>query len=305
VDSVGDAGVYSIDDSRSLIQTVDILTPIADDPATFGEIAAANSLSDVYAMGGRPLTALNVVGWPPKMDLSILSSILEGGAGKVREADAVIIGGHTIKGGEVKYGLSVTGIIETERLVTTDGARAGDTLILTKLIGTGIISTALKSGEASEEAVRTIDDSMRTLNRKASELMMEAEVKGCTDITGFGLLGHALILAGQSGVGLVISAGKVPFFEWAQAYAGKGLIPGGTKANSEFVEPKVDYDSDVNDIEKVLLSDAQTSGGLLISVERSRADGLIGALRSAPETAMSEVVGYVVDKHPGRIHVTA
>ncbi|TET79703.1 selenide, water dikinase SelD, partial [candidate division TA06 bacterium] len=163
IDMVGDAGVYSIDEKRSLVQTVDVLTPIADDPRTFGEIAAANSLSDVYAMGGKPLTALNVVGWPTKLDTEILAGILEGGAKKVREADAVIIGGHTIKDEEIKYGLSVTGIIETDKLITASDAKPKGLLILTKRIGTGVISTALKKGETTEEAVSTINESLRTL----------------------------------------------------------------------------------------------------------------------------------------------
>jgi len=280
------------------------LTPIADDPGIFGEIAAANSLSDVYAMGGAPLTALNIVGWPAKMDISILASILEGGARKVKEADAVIIGGHTIKDEEVKYGLSVTGLIETERLVTANGARAGDVLILTKRIGTGIISTSLKKGEAPADAVEAINNSMRALNRRASELMMEAGARACTDVTGFGLLGHALVMAEQSGVGFRISSRKVPVFVWASAFATRGFVPGGTKANYEFVNPKVDFDSGVGETERILLCDAQTSGGLLIAVGVDRADSLLGALRSEPDTAVSAVVGDVVKEHPGRIRVT-
>lgn len=283
---------------------MDVLTPIADDPTIFGEIAAANSLSDVYAMGGTPLTALNIVGWPTKVDLSILASILEGGARKVREADAVIIGGHTIKDEEVKYGLSVTGIIKTDRLVTASGARPGDVLVLTKMIGTGVISTSIKKGEAPKEAIEAINDSMKTLNRRASELVIETGARACTDITGFGLLGHALVLAEQSKVGLRISAGSVPFFEWAPEYASKGYIPGGTRANYEFVSPKVDFGAGVSETDRVLLCDAQTSGGLLISISNDIADRLVDALRSVRETAMSKVIGEVVEEHPGRIHVT-
>jgi len=256
-------------------------------------------------MGGRPLTALNVIGFPTKLGTDVLSRILEGGADKVREADAVIIGGHTIKDEEIKYGLSVTGIVETDRLVTASNARPGDLLILTKRIGTGVISTALKRGKASEEAIGAINESMRTLNRQASELMMDAGVDACTDVTGFGLLGHVLIMAEQSKVGMRIHSGKVPLFEWAPEYAKKGLIPGGTKANLEFISPKVDFSSSVSEIERTLLCDAQTSGGLLIAVGRYKADSLLGALQAIPETALSTVIGEVVSEHPGRISATS
>jgi len=305
IDSVGDAGVYSIDKERSLIQTVDVLTPIADDPYTFGEIAAANSLSDVYAMGGKPLTVLNIVGFPTKLDIDILTRILEGGAFKVREAGAVMIGGHTIKDEEIKYGLSVSGIIETEKLVTASSARPGDVLVLTKRIGTGVISTALKRGKASKEAILAINESMRTLNRRASELMMKTEVDACTDVTGFGLMGHALVMAEQSNVGLNIFSGKVPFFEWAPGYAGKGFVPGGTRANFDFITPKVDFDSSVSETEKILLCDAQTSGGLLVAVDETKADFFLKALQSVPETAVSVIIGEVVSQHPGSISVAS
>ena len=305
IDSLGDAGVYSIDKEKSLIQTVDVLTPIADDPYTFGEIAAANSLSDVYAMGGVPLTALNVIGFPTKLSTDILASILEGGADKIKEADAVIIGGHTIRDEEIKYGLSITGIIETRRLVTGSGATPGDALVLTKRIGTGVISTALKRGKASREAILAINESMRTLNRGASELMMKTGVDACTDVTGFGLMGHALVMAEQSKVGLNISSGKVPFFEWAPGYVEKGFVPGGTKTNFDFVSSKVDFDSSVSEVERILLSDAQTSGGLLIAVDETKADSFLRALRSTPETAVSVIIGEVVSRHPGSISVTS
>lgn len=305
IDSVGDAGVYSIDNERSLIQTVDVLTPIADDPYTFGEIAAANSLSDVYAMGGVPLTALNVIGFPTKLSTDILTRILEGGASKMKEADAVIIGGHTIKDEEIKYGLSVTGIIETNRLVTASGARPGDALVLTKKVGTGVISTALKRGKASEDAILAINESMRMLNRRASELMMKTEVDACTDVTGFGLLGHALTMANQSNVGLRIVAGKVPFFEWALDYAEKGYVPAGTGANFDFVSSKVDFASSVSETERILLSDAQTSGGLLIAVDESKADSFLQVLQSARETAASVIIGEVVSDYLPRISVTS
>jgi selenide,water dikinase len=303
VDAVGDAGVYSIDEKRSLVQTVDVLTPIADDPGTFGQIAAANSLSDVYALGGVPLTALNIVGWPSKLDISILAEILEGGSLKVREADAVIIGGHTIKDSEVKYGLSVTGIIETERVVTIEGAKPGDRLILTKRIGTGVISTALKNEKASLEAISAINDSMMTLNRRASELMMDAGAHACTDVTGFSLLGHALVMAEKSKVGLRINSASVPFFEWAPAYAEAGHIPGGTRANFDFVKAKVDYSGSVSEPIRILLCDAQTSGGLLIAVGERKSTSLLNALRSFPETSVSEIIGEIVEEHSGRIRV--
>jgi selenide,water dikinase len=304
IDTVGDAGVYSIDDKRSLVQTVDVLTPIADDPYTFGEIAAANSLSDVYAMGGTPLTALNIVGWPSKLDTGILARILEGAAGKVKEADAVMIGGHTIRDEEVKYGLAVTGIIETSKLVTANAAKPGDALVLTKRIGTGVISTALKNGKASPDAISAINDSMRVLNRRASGLMMETGVDACTDVTGFGLLGHALVMAEQSKVGMRILVGKVPFFEWARGYAGKALIPGGTKTNLEYASPKVDFAAGVSETDRILLCDAQTSGGLLIAINSTKADSFVNALRAIPETGACAIIGEVVSTHPGRISVS-
>ena len=254
-------------------------------------------------MGGEPLTALNVIGFPAKLSTDILARILEGGADKIKEADAVIIGGHTIKDEEIKYGLSITGIIETKRLVTGSGARPGDVLVLTKRVGTGVISTALKRGKASKEAIQTVNESMRTLNRRASELMMKTEVDACTDVTGFGLMGHALVMAEQSNVGLKILAGKVPFFEWAPGYAEKGLVPGGTRANFDFVSSKVDFDPSIGETEKILLCDAQTSGGLLIAVDETKADSFLKVLRSAPETAVSVIIGEVVSQHPGRISV--
>lgn len=301
-DAVGDAGVYALDKETALVQTVDILTPIADDPYIFGEIAAANSLSDIYAMGGKPLTALNIVGFPPKLDISILERIIQGGSSKVREAGAVIVGGHTIKDQELKYGLAVTGIVRRDKIISNDKARAGDKLVLTKPLGTGIISTALKADLASKEAVSKINNSMRQLNKEASEVMQEVGVNACTDITGYGLLGHALIMAEASGVGIKICSNEVPIFQEAHDYAREALFPSGSMANFEYVQPRVQFDPSVSHDIRMLLSDAQTSGGLLISVSEEKYEELLKKLHQAG-VVIARVIGEVIEQPIGRIWV--
>jgi len=280
LDTLGDAGIYQLSEEIALVQTVDVLTPIADDPFVFGEIAAANALSDVYVMGAIPITALNIIGFPAKLELSYLSEIIKGGSEKIREAGAVILGGHTIKDDDPKYGLAVTGIVHPQKIITNRGAKPGDVLILTKPIGTGIISTALKADAASDTAIEKINQSMKTLNNVAARTMVELGVNACTDITGFGLLGHALQLAQASGVSLIIEWKEVPIFEEALEYAEQALLPGGTIKNFKFVEPQVEFDAAVNDDWKMILADAQTSGGLLISVEKAKSETLIKLLKN-------------------------
>ena len=298
-----DAGVYKLTDDLAIVQTLDFFTPIVDDPCSFGQVAAANALSDVYAMGGRPLTAMNIVCFPIKtMDISILKEILAGGLQKVHEAGAIVVGGHTIEDAELKYGLSVTGVIHPEKVVLNTGARAGDKLILTKPLGTGIISTAIKSGVASARAEARIVKSMTTLNRKAAELMQEADVSACTDITGFGLLGHAGEMIDGSDVGMVIHSAAVPFFPEAREYAEKGIIPGGLNRNRDFRAHMVTMAKTIPDYLADILFDPQTSGGLFIAVTPEKAEKLLASMHreGIPEAAL---VGEVVAEPKGKIIV--
>lgn len=274
-----DAGVFRLSDELALIQTVDFFTPIVDDPYLYGQISAANALSDVYAMGGKPITCLNIVAFPDKtFPLSILREILRGGFDKVEEADAVLVGGHSIADDEMKYGLSVTGLIHPDRIIRNNGARPGDVLILTKPLGSGIISTAIKQGIADNAAIESVVGVMSQLNRVASECMQEIGVNAATDVTGYGLLGHAFEMAQASGVSMEIAAGSVPILPVAHTYCDQGAIPGGTRENQKFVGDKIAYSPNLEDIYKILLNDAQTSGGLLISVEESKGSTLLSLL---------------------------
>ncbi len=298
-----DAGVYRISDDLALIQTVDFFTPIVDDPYAFGQIAAANALSDVYAMGGRPLTCLNVVGFPIKrIGIEVLQRILEGGLSKIHEAEAVLLGGHSVDDEELKYGLSVTGLVHPDHVVTNDGAKPEDLLVLTKPLGTGIIATALKAEMASEAAVNRITESMTALNKRPSELMQEAGATACTDITGFGLLGHALEMARASDRGLIIHAARVPVFEEAKNYASLGLVPGGTSANRDFAACRVDIGGDLSPILLDILYDPQTSGGLLISLPPKKAEDLVKTLQREGWTAAA-IIGEVVEEPEGAVIV--
>lgn len=266
-DTADDAGVYKLTPECALVQTVDFFTPIVDDPYTFGAIAAANALSDVYAMGGKPISALSILAWPPKGDLDDLAQIVKGGAEKIHEADCALLGGHSITDNEVKFGYAVTGTIHPDRIKTNTGARPGDALLLTKRIGTGVIATALKQGIAKESDVQTAVESMLTLNRRACEAMLTIEVHGCTDVTGFGLIGHAREMAVASLVTIEIDSRAVRFLPGAVEYARQGAISGGLKNNREFAAPCVEGQSEVDD----LLYDPQTSGGLLISLSEGDA----------------------------------
>ena len=286
--------MYKLSEDLAIVQTVDFFTPIVDDPYTFGQIAAANALSDVYAMGGKPITAMNIVCFPSKtLDISILRDILRGGLEKLREASVVLIGGHSVDDEELKYGLSVTGTIHPGKVMTKSGARAGDKLILTKPLGTGIINTAAKGGAASEETIANVTRSMSALNRTASEVMQEIGANACTDITGFGLLGHACEMIQNSEVGLKIRASSVPIFAEAVEFARMGMIPGGTYRNKEFRSRMVKVTDGLPDYMLDILFDPQTSGGLFISVSTPKADILLSGLHKAG-VLEAAIVGEVV-----------
>ncbi len=276
-DTADDGGVYRLGPDLALVQTVDFFTPIVDDPFTFGAIAAANAVSDVYAMGGRPLTALSILAWPAAEDASTLEQILKGGAAKLAEAGCVILGGHSINDPEIKFGYAVTGLVHPNRVKANAGARPGDALVLTKKIGTGVIATALKRGIASAAHVDASIASMLTLNRAAAEALAEFDVHGMTDVTGFGLLGHAREMALASRVTLEIEAAKVRFLEGAVDYARAGAIPAGLKNNRDFVAPCVEGSSALDD----LLYDPQTSGGLLVALPEADAARLEGTFPAA------------------------
>jgi selenide,water dikinase len=301
MESLDNAGVYKLSDDLAIIQTIDFFTPIVDDSYDFGQITVANALSDVYAMGGKPLTAMNVVCFPiNKLDISILKEILIGGIDKMKEAGVTLVGGHSIDDAELKYGLSVTGIVHPKRLVTNAGAKVGDKLILTKPLGTGITSTALKAGKVSKETVVKMTKYMAALNKKASELMQELEVHACTDITGFGLLGHACQLARNSQVGINVNSGSIPVFKEVEEFAKAGLCPGGLHRNKEFYGKMVEFSRQIPDYIKNILFDPQTSGGLLISLAPEDAELLVGKLKKAgvPDSAM---IGEVISKPLGKI----
>ncbi len=299
-DKADDAGVYRLTPNLALVQTVDFFTPIVDDPHTFGEIAAANSLSDVYAMGGKPLSALSIVAYPAKGDLETLEQILLGGFAKMQEAGCAIIGGHSIADDEIKFGYAVTGTIDPSRVLTNSGARPGDALILTKRLGTGVIGTALKRGQASEESVAAAVDSMRTLNRLACEILLEFSEKhsnsvhSVTDITGFGLIGHAREMALGSGVTIELDHARVEPLPGALEAIRAGCVPGGLKNNVEFASCAVSLVAKIPSEVETLLYDPQTSGGLLISLTASEAPLLEAALRAAGVPA--SIVGRVLER---------
>jgi len=303
MESLDDAGVYKLRDDLAIIQTIDFFTPIVDDPYDFGQIAVANALSDVYTMGGKPLTAMNVVCFPiNKLDISVLQDVLRGGVDKMKEAGVTLVGGHSIDDAELKYGLSVTGIVHPKHLVTNSGARAGDKLILTKPLGTGIISTALKAGKASKETVARLTKYMAALNKKASELMQEIGVHACTDITGFGLLGHTCQLAQNSQVGIKINSASVPTFPETKDFANMGLCPGGLHRNREFYGKMVEFSKHVPDYIRDILFDPQTSGGLLISLAPEAAAPLVSKLRKAG-IREAVIIGEIINKPAGKILV--
>jgi len=272
--------VYKLTDDIAIVQTCDFFTPILDDPYEFGQVAAANSLSDVYAMGGKPLIAMNIVCYPCSLGMEALREILRGGAEKVWESGALLVGGHSVDDREPKYGLSVTGIVHPDRVVLNRGALPGDAIVLTKPLGTGIVSTALMADLADSQAQRRLYQVMSALNDKASQAMLEVGAHACTDITGFGFLGHLMEMAEASGVSLEVHAGQIPVIEGALEYAQMGLIPGGLRRNQDFLAGKVEA-TDVDQSVLEVMFDPQTSGGLLIAVAPDRVDDLVGRLRAA------------------------
>jgi len=295
LDRADDAGVYRVNDDLALIQTVDFFTPIVDDPYWFGQIAAANALSDVYAMGGTPKTAMNLVGFPlEQMDISILREIIQGGVDKIKEAGVVLVGGHSVDDPELKYGLSVTGFIHPDRVLTKQNLKPGDKLILTKPLGTGIVNTAIKGGLASQEVVERVTRLMAALNRKPAEIMSRYEVHACTDITGFGLLGHLAEMVIGSGFSISLLADSIPMIPEAREYGQMGFVPAGTYRNREFREGMVEFGLSVDRLIQDILFDPQTSGGLLISVSRDVSESLVRELNSdgVPEAV---IIGEVMN----------
>jgi selenide, water dikinase len=305
-DTADDAGVYQLTAEQALVQTVDFFTPVVDDPYTFGQIAAVNSLSDVYAMGGRPLTALAMVCFPENGDFDVLERILAGGLSKMVEAGCTVVGGHSIRDPEIKFGYSVTGVVHPKRVFTNAGAKPGDVLIFTKAIGTGVISTAIKKGRAKEEWIAAATAAMTTLNKRAAEVVIGElrspaqtgtsgptySVHAMTDVTGFGLIGHLREMALGANVSVRLSASGVPLLVGAVECVRAGFIPGGLKANREFAECLVEYAECVAEEQRTLLYDPQTAGGLLISVGRDDATRLQNALQEAGVGAA--VIGEVL-----------
>lgn len=295
VETADDAAVYRVSDEVALIQTVDFFPPMVDDPFTFGQIAAANALSDVYAMGGEPRLALNVVAFPNCLGAEVLGEILAGGASKVKEAGAVLAGGHSINDEEPKYGLCVSGFVKPDRIWKNGGARTGDVLLLTKPLGVGLINTAVKAGMASEEAERKAVESMSCLNKLAMEVLREVEVHSCTDVTGFGLTGHALETARASGKSLVIETDKLEVLPDALFYASMGLVPEGTYRNKAFNKKDVRLEEQVDEAMEDLVFDPQTSGGLLVSLKREDAENVLVRFAEAGYPLKAGIVGAVTD----------
>jgi selenide, water dikinase len=294
-----DAGVYRVSDDLALIQTVDFFTPVVDDPYWFGQIAAANALSDVYAMGGVPKTALNLVAFPGQsMDLGVLRQIIQGGIDKLREAEVVLIGGHSVEDKEIKYGLSVTGFIHPDQVKIKSGLRVGDRLVLTKPLGSGIVNTAVKAALATADTIERVTRLMAALNRGAAEVMSRYRVNACTDITGFGFIGHLAEMVSGAAVGVRIDARKVPIMPEALEFAAMGLIPAGAYANRAYREKMVQMAPDVDRAVADALYDPQTSGGLLISVHPSDAGAMVKALHDEGVHA-AQVIGEVVRASAG------
>ena len=295
-----DAAVYRLSDTTALIFTVDFFPPITDDPYEFGAIAAANSLSDVYAMGGRPLLALNIVGFPASLDQEILGEVLRGGYAKAAEAECIIAGGHTVDDPEPKYGLAVVGLVEPGKQVSNAAAQPGDVLVLTKPLGTGIITTAGKQGRVAPAVLQGAVTTMATLNRDAAQAMTKVGVHAATDITGFGLLGHLKSMVQSSGVAAEVSLSQVPILPGVWELLAQGIAPGGTGRNRDSVAAAVHWHPDLSDNDQLLLCDAQTSGGLLISVAAAKQEALLAELTAAG-TPAAAVVGRITAGPAGTI----
>ncbi len=298
-----DAGVYKLREDLAIIQTLDFFTPIVDDPYTFGQVAVANSLSDVYAMGGKPVVAMNIICFPiNKMDISILQEVLKGGLAKMREAEVLLVGGHSVEDDELKYGLSVTGIVHPEKVWGNQGAIAGDRIVLTKPLGSGIISTALKGKVVDQGLVDKCIEVMTSLNKKASELMKAVHIHACTDITGFGLLGHICEMIEGSDVGMVIDSSAVPYFHEVKELVEMGMVAGGLQRNKKFRMHMVDVAPHVPDYVIDVFFDPQTSGGLLFSLPEDQAEDIVKKMH-AEGIEDAAIVGEVTGKPKGKILV--
>jgi selenide,water dikinase len=301
-ETADDAGVYQITDDLALVQTADLFPPVVDDAYAFGAIAAANALSDVYAMGGRPLTAMNLIGWPNGViDFEVMGQVMKGGADKLAEAGTTLVGGHSWDDAEPKFGMSITGLVHPRQVLTNAAAQPGDELVLTKPLGMGIITTAIRAGLVSQETIDRAIVIMATLNRSAAEAMIEVGVHAATDVTGFGLLGHLREMVSGSGVCAEISASAVPILEEARQLIAQDVAPGGSRRNLDSVRDHVSF-GDLPETEQMLLADAQTSGGLLIAVEPGKLDQLLTALR-ARNTPVAVRIGRILAEPAGHIRV--
>jgi selenide,water dikinase len=289
-----DAGIFKLNEDMALIQTLDFFTPMVDDPFIFGQIAATNAINDIYAMGGRPLLAMNVVCFPQCEDMQLLRQILEGGLSKVKEAGAFLVGGHTVDDNEPKYGLAVAGLVHPEKIITNDGARPGDLLFLTKPLGNGVIATTIKAEMASVEAYNEAIGWMSMLNRKACEAMQEAGINAATDVTGFGFIGHLFEMAAGSNVQVEVYSNQIEFMTGTLEYANMGLIPGGAYTNREYLADKVEYTGEIDPTVRDLLFSPETAGGLLISVPESKAPQLLAAMEHRSCRCFN--VGRVIDE---------
>lgn len=302
-DGIDDAAVYKVNDTQAIVQTLDFFTPIVDDPTLFGEISAANSISDIYAMGARPLFALNIVAYPmATLGPEILAQMLLGGSKKAAEAGIFVVGGHSIDDAEPKYGMSVTGIVHPDKIMANSGAKPGDVLILTKPLGVGILTTSVKRGLRTEAQIEAAIHSMASLNRPGAEAIEEIGANSATDITGFGLVGHLCGMAGSSKVGIELNFGALPVLPEAMDFIKQGVVPGGTKKNHKFYAPRVAYDPALGEPEQLLCSDAQTSGGMVISTPAAKADAMVAALKKHKALCAS-VIGKVVADHPGTLRI--
>lgn len=304
VNTIDDAGVFRLSDDLALVQTVDFFTPVVDDPYTYGAIAAANSLSDIYAMGGEPVTAMNIFCVPKNsVETGFLSEILRGGHDKTQEAGCVIVGGHTVEAKEIKYGLSVTGKINPGKILTMANAQPGDALVLTKPLGTGIVTTAFKLGSVSDEQYQAVTESMLMLNSTASKLAIHYGANACTDITGFSLLGHSWTMAVESRVGIEFYSTSIPTFPGVEALAGQGYLTGGGFNNRKHAEGNIQIDSHISEDVIQVLYDPQTSGGLLISISALVAEDFVDQLKNAG-VEYAEIVGHVTEENTGQIIVS-
>ncbi len=302
IGSSDDAAVYRINDEQAIVQTVDFFTPIVDDPYDFGAIAATNAISDIYAMGATPLFALNIVAFPSKkLPAEVLEQILKGASDKAAEAGIFVVGGHSIDDEEPKFGMTVTGMIHPDKILTNCNAQEGDILILTKPIGTGIISTAIRKEIADQQAMDEAIGWMKTLNRAAAEVLRDFPVNACTDVTGFGLMGHLSEMSCGSGFDVEVFFSKTPFMAKIAEYAEAGAISGGTRGNYEFYSAWIDWDESLSEIERFMLSDAQTSGGLLISIPEPESLELLECLHAKGVTA-ARIIGKILSKGSGKIY---